>query len=382
MIYEFGIVVIRTKSKVIIVANTVWYLANFRLNLAIALIKAGYQVTMVAPPGDDSKKLVAAGICFIPVVMDNKGTNPVADMCLLWRLYALLSRERPAVFLGYTIKPNIYGGLACRMLKIPSIHNISGLGTAFINDSWVTRLVRLLYRVGLDKATKIFFQNPDDLSLFEKFQLVDSSRTERLPGSGVDTHWFAPTTLSESMNSCFCFLLFGRLLWDKGVGEYVEAARQLRGEGKEVEFQLLGFLDVENRSSIPRNIVEKWEVEGVVRYLGNSDDVRRVIAQADCVVLPSYREGTPRSLLEAASMAKPIITTDSVGCRETIVDEVTGFLCKTRDADDLASKMLKMMDLTNKERLAMGQCGREKMIQEFDEKIVIDRYLSVVEKSV
>lgn len=369
---------VRSNPKITIVANTVWYLANFRLNLANALIDAGYMVTMIAPSGNDSKQLDTAGIRFIPIEMDNKGTNLIKDARLFWRLFILLRRERPAVYLGYTIKPNIYGGLACRLLKIPSVHNISGLGTPFINETWLTRFVRLLYRVGLGRATKVYFQNPDDHSLFNKFRLVDPTRCELLPGSGVDTHWFSPRPQNKSKRGTFRILLLARLLWDKGVGEYIEAARQLHDEGREVEFQLLGFLDVENRSSISRHTIEKWEREGVAHYLGSTEDVRSAIAQADCVVLPSYREGTPRSLLEAASMAKPIITTDVVGCREVVEDKVTGLLCQPRDANDLAAKIREMMGLPLDEIIVMGERGREKMIREFEEKIVIDRYLSAI----
>jgi len=358
------------KTKVVISANTAWYLANFRLNLARALQKAGYEVVAVAPPGKDTARLESAGVRFVPVAMDNSGTNPLTDLALLLRLWRTLHRERPAAYLGYTVKPNIYGGLACRLLRIPSVHNVAGLGTVFISDTWLTRVVR------------VFFQNPDDMAQFVGHGLVAGERAERLPGSGVDTAWFAPVPDAPA-DGCFHFLLPARLLWDKGIGEYVEGCRRLRAEGRAVECQLLGFLGADNRTAIDRETVEGWEAEKVIRYLGSTDDVRPMLAAADCVVLPSYyREGVPRSLLEAASMARPVITTDAVGCREVVEDGVNGFLCRPRDADDLAEKMRRMMDLSREQREEMGRRGREKMIREFDEHLVIDRYLDVVRELV
>jgi len=367
------------KCPIAIVANTAWYLANFRLNLCRALQAAGYAVIAIAPPGGDAKRIEAAGIQFVPLSMDNKGTNPIRDLGLLVRLWGVLRRVRPAAYLGYTVKPNVYGGIVCQLLGIPSVHNIAGLGTAFIESSWLTRVVGGLYKAGLRKAARVFFQNRDDRDLFVERNLVSAVQADLLPGSGVDTDWFAPDPLvPHAQDGCFRFLLSARLLWDKGVGEYVSAARQLRAEGRNVEFQLLGFLDADNRTAISRDMVDEWQREGVVRYIGSVVDVRPVVSAADCVVLPSYREGTPRSLLEAASMAKPIITTDAVGCREAIDDGLSGFLCRPRDAGDLAEKMRRMIDMPLAARTQMGRSAREKMVREFDERIVIERYLQVV----
>jgi glycosyltransferase involved in cell wall biosynthesis len=394
----------RISTKIAIVANTAWYLANFRMNLANTLRSFGYEVIAIAPSGADVSRIEEAGIRFVPMPMDNMGTNPIRDTVLFLRLFETLRRERPAVYLGYTVKPNVYGGLACQLLGIPSVHNISGLGTAFIHNTWLTRMVRRLYRLGLRKAAKVFFQNQDDLELFLHHRLVLPAQTECLPGSGVDTRWFAPDVHHprpleemENRNSLlpgqtikgisvehrpFRFLLSARLLWDKGIWEYIEASRQLISEGKEIECQLLGFLDVENRTAISRSSIEEWEREGVLHYVGATNDVRPFIAQADCVVLPSYREGTPRSLLEAASMGKPVITTDVVGCREVVEDRTTGLLCRPQDAKDLAEKMRRMVALTEENRIEMGRRGREKMIREFDEKFVIQKYLNVISEIV
>lgn len=366
-------------AKIIIAANTAWYLANFRLNLAKSLQDAGFEVIALAPPGPDVTRIEAAGVRFVPLPIDNKGTNPMRDLALLLRLARLLRSERPAVFLGYTVKPNVYGGMACRLLGIPSIHNIAGLGTVFISHSWLTRLVKTLYRQGLKKSDTVFFQNRDDLDLFVGLRVVRAGQAQLLPGSGIDLERFAPVPLPECDDGApFRFLLVARLLWDKGVGEYVEAARRLIAEGRVVECQLLGFLGADNPTAISAETVAAWEREGVVRHLGSVEDVRPQIARADCVVLPSYREGTPRSLLEAASMGRPVITTDTVGCRDTVDDGETGYLCKPRDAADLAATMRRMMDMAPAERVTMGQRGRAKMEAKFDERIVIDRYLQAV----
>jgi glycosyltransferase involved in cell wall biosynthesis len=248
----------------------------------------------------------------------------------------------------------------------------------FINDDWLTRLVRWLYRLALSRSVKVFFQNDEDRHMFVEGGLVDISITGLLPGSGVDLTKFVPVPLPNV--SPIRFLLIARMLWDKGIGEYVEAARLLKRRGVEAEFCLLGFLDVQNPAAISRAQMDEWVAEGIVRYLGISDSVSDLIAQADCVVLPSfYREGTPRTLLEAAAMARPIVTTDSVGCREVVDDGVNGFLCRPRDAVDLADKLALMVALTPGERKSLGLRGREKAERQFDEQIVIHKYLEVIE---
>lgn len=363
-------------TKIALVANSAWYLANFRLNLARALLEEGYEVIALAPPGDDSARIEAAGVRFVPLSMDNKGTNPARDLTLFFRLVRLLRQERPAAVFSWTPKPNIYGGLACRVLGIPSSPNVAGLGTVFVRETWVTRVVITLYRLGLKNAETVFFQNPDDRELFLKLGIARPEQSRCLPGSGVDLETFSPHYVAERYSSApIQFLLIARMLWDKGVGEFVEAARILKAEGRTVEFRLLGFTGAINPTAIPIGIIKAWEREGLVSYLGTAEDVRPHIADADCIVLPSYyREGTPRCLLEAAAMARPIITTDTVGCREALDDGETGFLCRAKDGADLADKMSRIMDMSEYARGEMGRRGRVKMEKQFDEQIVIDHY--------
>jgi glycosyltransferase involved in cell wall biosynthesis len=365
--------------KIVICLNAAWNLVNFRAGLIRALVKAGHEVFAVAPDDKYAVSLNALGCRFVPLHMENGGTNPVQDILLTLRFARLFARERPDVYLGYTIKPNVYGSLAAHMLRIPVINNIAGLGAVFIKDGWLVRFVRWLYRMALKRSVKVFFQNPDDRALFIDGGMVRAEVAELLPGSGIDLERFTSLPKSDVKNPKFRFLLIARMLRDKGVGEYVDAARLLRQRWPQVEFCLLGFVDVQNPAAISRAEMDAWVAEGVVNYLGVSDDVRTQLATADCVVLPSYREGTPRTLLEAAAVARPIITTDAVGCREVVDDGVNGYLCKVRDSGDLAEKMEQMLSLSPEQRSEMGQRGRDKMVAEFDEKIVIKKYLAAIE---
>lgn len=389
-------------KRVVIALNLAWNLVNFRAGLIRALVAEGYEVVAVAPDDEYAPRLAALGCRFVPLPMDNQGTHPGRDLLLLWRFLRMLRRERPVVYLGYTVKPNVYGSLAAHGLGIPVVNNIAGLGAVFIRDSVVTRVVRGLYRLALARSRRVFFQNDEDLRLFVEGGLVRPEVTGRVPGSGIDLGRFVAVGLpggdlsgapalspypspasgrGESGGERIRFLLIARMLWDKGVGEYVAAARSLRQRYPDAEFCLLGFLDVQNPAAISRAQMDAWVAEGVVTYLGVSDDVREQIAEADCVVLPSYREGTPRTLLEAAAMARPLVATDAVGCREVVDDGVNGYLCRVKDADDLAERMERMIGLSHEERTAMGLRGREKVEREFDERFVIDAYLKAIREA-
>jgi len=364
------------KLKVMISVNTAWNLLNFRAGLIQSFVSAGYDVVAVAPPDEYSPSLAALGCRFVPLPMDNEGTHPARDLLLLLRFLKLLRDEKPHVYLGYTVKPNVYGSLAANVLGVSVVNNIAGLGAVFIKGGWLNQLVKALYRVALSRSRRVFFQNKDDRQLFIEHRLVPERVTDLLPGSGIDLGKFSPVPLPN--NTRIRFLLIARMLWDKGVGEFVEAARLLNQRGIRAEFCLLGFLDVQNPAAISRKQVDDWVVEGAVRYLGVSDNVRQEIAQADCIVLPSYREGTPRTLLEAAAMARPIVSTNAVGCREVVEDGHNGFLCRTKDAHDLAEQMARIAEMTPAEREAMGMRGREKVEREFDEQIVIKKYLETI----
>lgn len=367
------------KDKIVIALNTTWNLVNFRSGLIRALMDEGFEVVAVAPPDDFVSRLQALGCRYEPMPMDNKGTHPARDALLAWRFLRFLMRERPDVFLGYTVKPNVYGSLAAHALGIPVVNNIAGLGAVFIRNNWLTRFVRLLYKIALSRSRHVFFQNDEDLHLFVEQGLVDAGKVGRLPGSGIDLSTFRYEPMLPLGNRPFRFLLVARLLWDKGVGEYIEAARIVRRRYPEARFQLLGFLDVKNPTAVSSQQMNDWVNGGLVEYLGVADDVKPHLAAADCIVLPSYREGVPRSLLEAASVGRPVVTTDAVGCRDAVDDGVSGLLCRVGDAADLADKLLNMIEMSPEQRIKMGLEGRRKMEREFDEKIVIHRYLKVIQ---
>lgn len=367
-----------SSPRVLISANSAWFLSNFRSAIISAMVEHGLEVVAATNPNQVSEaRLTALGCRFQPINIDSRGLSPTRDGRTLLAYRRLLKEERPHLLLGSTIKPNIYGGLAARQLGIPVINDISGLGTAFIRQTWVTSVVELLYRASLARSHTVFFQNVDDRALFLERGLVRPAQARLVPGSGVNLDDFHPLPLPERPPG-LTFLLIARLVADKGVNEFVHAARILKRERPEMRFLLLGFAGVENRTAISKATLDGWVEEGVVSYAGATTDVRPHIAAADCIVLPSYREGTSRVLLEAAAMAKPIVATDVPGCRNVVAHEVTGFLCQARDTPSLEQALRRMMSLTPLERAAMGAAGREKMIREFDERIVVRTYLEQV----
>lgn len=364
-------------KTIVIAANTSWNLYNFRFNLAKVLKLHGHNVVLVAPK-DDYSKFLSSEFRYYSITMNNKGTNPYEDFKTLLQYYQLYKKIKPDYVLNYTIKPNIYGNVACRILGIQTINNISGLGSVFITQSFITALVKKLYKNALASSSKIFFQNYDDKNLFIDNKLVLPDRCSVLPGSGINTDVFKPIKYTKTDDS-FRFLLIARILWDKGIGEYVEAAQIIKKKYPNVSFQLLGSLDVMNPTAISKEQIGKWGLSGSIDYLGTTDNVQDYICQADCIVLPSYREGTPRSLLESASMAKPIITTNVPGCKDVVEDGINGFLCQVKNSLDLAQAMEKMLLLSDEKRLLMGMAGRQKMIREYNEQIVIDNYLKIID---
>jgi glycosyltransferase involved in cell wall biosynthesis len=308
--------------------------------------------------------------------IDRSGLNPIADLRLLGEYRRILKRMRPAAFLGFTIKPNIYGCIAARSLGIPAIANISGLGTVFIKRGPLLAFVTRLYRFGLSRAAVVFFQNPDDRALFVARRMVRPEQARLLPGSGVDLDRFAPAPQPVGPPT---FLLIARLLGDKGVREFVAAARSLRADLPDARFQLLGPIDEGNRTAIARAELDEWIAQGAVDYLGETDDVRPYVAAASAVVLPSYREGLPRSLLEAAAMARPLIATDVPGCREVVEDGINGILCQARDAESLAKAMKTLAKAPVAKRSAMGEAARRKVQDQFSETVVIAAYLDALD---
>jgi glycosyltransferase involved in cell wall biosynthesis len=364
--------------KVAVVLNTSWNIVNFRMNLIKSLQEQGHEVHAIAPYDIHTPELIQAGCIYHKVKMDSRGANPIKDLALIVELYFIYKNIRPDIILHYTIKPNVYGTLAANFLQIPVVNNVCGLGTVFLKEGLVSSIAKFLYRLSFRYARKVYFQNPDDLNLFINEKLVPESVVDLLPGSGIDLNKFKP--LPFNRNKEFTFLLISRLITDKGVLEYIDAIRQLKAEGIEARFQILGSIDEMHKRGIKKEIIESWISAGTVEYLGTTDDVRPFIEKADCVVLPSYREGTPRVLLEAASSAKPIIATDVPGCREVVEDQVNGLLCKLKDSKDLANKMRTVSHYTDDQLKMLGINGRLKVESQFDESLVINKYLHTLDE--
>jgi glycosyltransferase involved in cell wall biosynthesis len=370
-----------SRRTAIISINASWNIVNFRRGLIAGLQREGFRVVALAPPDEYSGRLADLKVIYVPIEMDKQGISPLRDLQLLFRYRKALKEIGPDIYLGYTAKPNIYGSLAARSLGIPVINNVAGLGTAFIKQGLLTRIVSGLYRRAFKRSATVFFQNRDDMEMFVGAKLVRAAQARLLPGSGIDLERFRPDPNNGSNDGQFRFLLIARLLWDKGVREFVEAARLVRAQAPNARFHILGFLDVANRTAVPRSDVEAWVAEGLIDYLGATDDVRPAIAAADAVVLPSYREGLPRVLLEGGAMGKPLIATDVPGCRHVVQDGVNGFLCDARDACSLADAMLKLLSLPPAQREAMGAAARAKVEREFGEEIMVERYLTAIDEA-
>ena len=362
--------------KVAIVLNTSWNIYNFRLGLVRALIEAGHEVHAIAPHDEYSSKLEDEGCIYHEIKMDSRGANPIKDFALTIELFFIYKRLNPDVVLHYTIKPNIYGTFAASLLKIPAVNNVCGLGTSFLNKNIVSWVALKLYKLAFKFPKLIFFQNKDDQKFFEDNNLVSPVVADILPGSGIDLDRFQPAAYET--NKKFTFLLVSRLIHDKGILEYIDAIKILKEKGIDANFHLLGSKDTEHRRGIQEDIINGWLENNEVDYLGSTDDVRPYLKASQCVVLPSYREGTPKSLIEAAGMARPIIATDVAGCNNIVEDKVNGLLCEPHSAEDLANKMEKMISLNKQSLESMGQEGRKIAESRFSEKIVIDKYLNLI----
>ena len=362
------------QRKILLSSNSAWNLANFRKPVIEALVAAGYKVVAAAPADGNEGALTGMGASFRPIRMSSTGTSPLEDLRLLRDYHKLITAERPAFFLGFTAKPNIYGSLAARLAGVPGVATISGLGSAFFHGGLMGRLLLGLYRLALGKARAVMFQNPTDRALFIDARIIRAAQARLVAGSGIDLDRFAATDLPRG--DTFRFLLIARLLLDKGIAEFVDAARIVGQRHPAARFQILGGSGGDNPSAVPQADLARWAAESIVEVLGACDDVRPYIAAADCVVLPSYREGLPRSLLEGAAMARPLIATDVPGCRDVIEDGVTGMLCGAHSASALAEAMERMLELTPHQLAAMGAAGRRKVEAEFDQRLVAEAYLA------
>ncbi len=359
--------------KVIFFANTDWYLYNFRLDLARHLQARGMEVLMMSPPGNYGARLEEEGFRWIPLPMERRSLNPLVELKLLAFIRRVLQQEQPDAIHSFTIKSVIYGGLAAQAAGVRNrINAVTGLGHVFVSNTIRARLLRplveRLLRLALRGShSRLVVQNPDDRQMFLDLKLINPNHVHLVRGSGVDTEVFVPTR--HKRDKRFRVLLAARLLWEKGIREYASAAEKLAIHADRIEFLLAGATDPGNPGSVDEDDIRVWQLSGVMKVLGHVDDVQYLMREVDLMVLPSYREGLPRGLIEAAAMELPIVTTDVPGCREVVEDGLNGLLVPAGDGKALASAIEYFLDHPDKCR-EFGRAGREKVLREFDQKIV------------
>jgi glycosyltransferase involved in cell wall biosynthesis len=369
-----------TKKRIVIVANTTWNIYNFRLNIIHKLINEGHEVIVMAPVD----KFIfytetLPQVQHIPIHhLYRDSVNPFQDIRLFFELTRLYRQYKPDLVLHYTVKPNIFGGFAARLLGIPSVAVVTGLGYSLIHEGWINVITRLLYKFSLPYHRKVIFENMDDKELFEKEKLVPPQKSIAIKGCGVDTVAFGPNG-DGRREGMITFTFIGRLLYDKGVKEFIEAA-QLMNANDHIQFWLVGEIDKENPSSIRNDDLMKWIRDPKIHYHGATDNIRKFIEKSDCIILPSYREGMPRVIMEAMSMERPVITTNTAGCRETVDNNVNGYLVPVKDSHALAKAMNSFMELDKQSRINMGKAGRIKVLKEFDDRIIADHLYQAIKE--
>lgn len=367
--------------KILLFANTDWYLFNFRQSLARALREAGHDVLLVSPPGPYGERLRELGFRWQPAPMVRRSLNPFRELALVQWLRRLIAQEQVDLVHGFTIKCAVYGSLAARLERTPArVNAVAGMGYVFISNAPRARALRpivrrlLRYALGGERA-RLILQNPDDADMFTRARLVDAGKVRLIPGSGVDCSRFTPSTLPPATER-FRVVLPARILWDKGVAEYVEAARLLQERGAPVDFLLAGEPDPGNPAAVPEDLIRAWVQQGLIQWLGHVSDMPALYRSVDCVVLPSYREGLPKGLIEAAACALPLVTTDVPGCREVVTDQEDGLLVPARNAAALADAIA-LLEKDPGLRLRLGLAARRKALERFDERGVVEQTIAV-----
>ncbi|MEP6794293.1 MAG: glycosyltransferase family 4 protein [Saprospiraceae bacterium] len=368
-------------KRIIIVANTTWNIYNFRLNIIRKLIREGHEVIVMAPVD----KFIfytetLPQVQHIPIRhLHRDSVNPFQDIRLFFEFVKLYKHYKPDLVLHYTVKPNIFGGFAARLLGIPSVAVVTGLGYSLIHEGWINRITRLLYKFSLPYHRKVIFENIDDKKLFEDEGLTSADRSMSIKGCGVDTTAFSPNGDGRK-EGMIIFTFIGRLLYDKGVKEFIEAAQIIKSNDH-IRFWLVGEIDKENPSSISNEDLMKWIRDPKIHYHGATDNIRKFIEKSDCIILPSYREGMPRVIMEAMAMERPVITTNTAGCRETVDDNINGYLVPVKNSEALANAMNKFIQLDTDTRMQMGRAGRIKVLNEFDDTIIADQLYTALKEN-
>lgn len=358
-------------KRILIICNCSSALNDFRGMLIDKLISLDFDIFAIVPPSDvkeevsAEQQLISKGCNLIRIAVDRRGINPLADIKLFSSYKKVIKEVKPSLVITYTIKPNVYGGVACRLLKVPYAINITGLGTAFEGGGFLKKLVSLMNRIACKKAKVVFFENEANRQFFIKEAIVKDSQTYRLDGAGVDLEKFKVTEYPKGDKIKFLFM--GRIMAEKGINELFSAMRKLVSEGANCELDVLGGFE-ENY----KEIIKIYEDEGWLHYHGFQADVRPFIEKCHCFVLPSWHEGMANTNLESAAIGRPVITTNIHGCLEAVVENKSGFLVERKNTDDLYQKMKEFSELSYEERKAMGLASRKHMEDVFDKRIVVE----------
>lgn len=363
--------------RLLLLANTAWYLNNFRRSAVEAFSKEGHEVFLLCPEGS-GEELIRDLSCEVDTFkLENAGTNPLSEAKSIKEIYSSIKRLQPDIVFSFNPKTNLYGLLSCRLLGIPCVPNVSGVGSASQLGGWKVLVYRFLSRFAYSSANHIFFQNESDRASYQELGVLRVGRFSLLPGSGVDLVRFKPES-KVSDKETFIFLMACRLIAQKGVMEYLQAAERLLAKGANCEFWLAGVPDSSERA-ISSEIIAEFQQRGHIRFLGNVSNMETVLAKVDCVVLPSwYPEGVPRVLLEGAASGLPLITTNRPGCQDVLLEGQNGFFIEERSVDSLVDAMERLISLPESELASFGQVSRRLAEDRFDERIVIDEYLSKV----
>ncbi|MFY0689775.1 MAG: glycosyltransferase family 4 protein [Cyclobacteriaceae bacterium] len=363
--------------RVGITINTTWNIYNFRRGLIKTLIDEGHDVYAFSPVDEYVQKLTSLGCKYVCVEMSASGINPLKESGIIHRYRQVLKTHKIDILLSYTIKPNIYGTLAARSLNIPVLANVSGLGTVFLWKGWVSAFARRFYHFALKQSAHIFFQNQQDLLDFTELMPISKEKMSVIPGSGINLDEYSPAPYDPGDYTVF--LMTARLLIEKGVQEYVLAAEKMKRKYANVQFKLIGGRDENHRRAISHEALQAWIEAGIIEYTEHSDDIPTHVAKADAVVLPSYREGTSRTLLEGGALGRTLIATRVPGCDYTVEDGLSGFLCDPKSSDALFVAMETFHNLSAQDKRKMAQRSRQHIENKFDERIVINNYLRKIQ---
>ncbi|MDB4984641.1 MAG: glycosyltransferase [Patescibacteria group bacterium] len=369
----------QSNKKVICSANASWYLWNFRRNLLHRFQEDGFEVSVTSSRDKYTDRLSCEYEITAMKHLSRTGMNPLRDVLLLAEYLRVYKKQKPALVFNFTIKPNIYSSIACGILGISCVSTVTGLGYSFLKEGLLQKITVFLYKISLRKNKFVVFQNQDDLDLFVSKRIIPKEKAMLIEGSGIDTLRFSPSKENIRTGN-LSFILVARLLRDKGVVEFVEAARIVRGMIPHAQFRLLGQLDHVNPAAVSRRELDEWIEEGIVEYLGEVNDVVPHLKNSDVIVLPSYREGLPKSILEGMAMGMPVIATDIPGSRSVVSHGTSGFLAPVKNSNALAEIMIDMARLSTDERTRMGDIGRKMVLERFDEKIIVKAYEALAQK--